>query len=417
MIRSIEALNYRCLKFVRRELSDFQVLVGSNASGKSTFLDVPAFLGDLVSEGLEHAVQTRTENYEDLFWGRSGGRFELAVELEIPEAKRDLLTWKSYNRVRYEVVVGIESATDFLSILGERVLLKEYPEPHEPALPGTRFPVEREPPPSLIASKTAIKTKWVLNKIEGGADIYYVETGSGNSHTFRLGPRKCALRNLPDDESQFPVSTWLRHTLSDGIARLVLTSEAMRRPSSHWASGKFVPDGSSLPWAVDNLLPGFPETFQEWICQLKKALPELETIRTTERPEDRHRYLVVVDRNGMEMPSWLISDGTLRLIAMTLIAYLPTLTGIWLVEEPENGIHPTAIRTMFHALSSAAGGQILLATHSPLILNMARPAQVLCFARTETGSIDIVRADEHPRVNEPGRQRSLGELFAAGLLG
>lgn len=40
MISLIEAKGYRCLRYVRQALGDFHVLVGSNASGKTTFLDV-----------------------------------------------------------------------------------------------------------------------------------------------------------------------------------------------------------------------------------------------------------------------------------------------------------------------------------------------------------------------------------------
>ena len=45
--------------------------------------------------------------------------------------------------------------------------------------------------------------------------------------------------------------------------------------------------------------------------------------RRCKRPEDGHRYLVVHYRNGFEAPSWLVSDGTLRFLALTLLAYLP----------------------------------------------------------------------------------------------
>lgn len=48
MIRLIEALNFRCLRYVKQELGPFHVLVGPNASGKTTFLDVIAFLGRMV---------------------------------------------------------------------------------------------------------------------------------------------------------------------------------------------------------------------------------------------------------------------------------------------------------------------------------------------------------------------------------
>jgi predicted ATPase len=71
VITLIEALNFRCLRYIRRPLGPFHILVGPNASGKTTFLDVVAFLGQLVSEGLEAAVGARSQNFEDLVWRRS----------------------------------------------------------------------------------------------------------------------------------------------------------------------------------------------------------------------------------------------------------------------------------------------------------------------------------------------------------
>ena len=41
------------------------------------------------------------------------------------------------------------------------------------------------------------------------------------------------------------------------------------------------------------------------------------------RPEDRHRYVMIRYKNGIEVPSWALSDGTLRLLALTLLAYVP----------------------------------------------------------------------------------------------
>ena len=52
----IQALRYRSLRYVSQELGPFQVLVGPNASGKSNFLDVVAFLGDLVDTDLVTAI-------------------------------------------------------------------------------------------------------------------------------------------------------------------------------------------------------------------------------------------------------------------------------------------------------------------------------------------------------------------------
>jgi predicted ATPase len=91
--------------------------------------------------------------------------------------------------------------------------------------------------------------------------------------------------------------------------------------------------------------------------------------------------------------------------------------GIYLIEEPENGIHPRAVEVMFQSLSSVYGAQILCATHSPVVLSMAKPEQVLCFARDKTGATDIVRGTDHPRLKDWKGEVDLGTLFAGGVMG
>ena len=104
MIRLIEAWNYRCLRYIKQELRDFHVLVGPNASGKTTFLDVVSFLGDLVSDGLEQAIQKRTSNFSDLLFARHGSHFELAVELKIPDDRAVALPKeRKFDTIRYEI--------------------------------------------------------------------------------------------------------------------------------------------------------------------------------------------------------------------------------------------------------------------------------------------------------------------------
>ena len=89
------------------------------------------------------------------------------------------------------------------------------------------------------------------------------------------------------------------------------------------------------------------------------------------RPEDQHCYLVVKHHNDLETPSWMLSDGTLRLLALTLLAYVPDGDGICLLEVPENGLHSGAVEAVFKAFSAVAQhedrarAQILTTTHSP----------------------------------------------------
>lgn len=162
----------------------------------------------------------------------------------------------------------------------------------------------------------------VVSKRQGGADNFHTEQGKGWDTVYRLGPRKSALGNLPEDESLFPVSTWLKRTLASGVQTLMLNSLLMRKPSPPgWGTG-FRADGSNLPWVVEEVSRRWPDRKEAWLSHLRTALPDLDDVRTVERPEDRHRYLVVRYMGGLEVPSWVLSDGTLRLLALTRRCYL-----------------------------------------------------------------------------------------------
>lgn len=421
MITLVETKNFRCLRYIRQPLGMFHVLVGPNASGKTTFLDVVAFLGSLVSEGLDTAVGERTKNFQDLLWQRSGNGFELAIEATIPQERQNLLRDPDFDTVRYEVAFGIDDQSEEIAINAEKVLLKKkFPDGEAPRQ-YSFFPTSHVPPATIITPKGTRGTNLVINKVAGGNDNFYSEVyqekGKGWAPAFKLGPRKSALGNLPEDESKFPVATWLKGLLTDGVQQFVLNSLLIRKASPPGQGRGFKPDGSNLPWVLEALQKKHPDNFQSWLEHLKTALPDLEDIRIVERPDDRHRYLVACYQGGLEVPSWMASDGTLRLLALTLPAYLPDFTGVYLIEEPENGIHPRAVETMFQSLSSVYDAQILLASHSPVILGMVQAEDVLCFAKTPEGATDIVLGSRHPALQNWQGTTSLGVLFAGGVLG
>lgn len=417
MIQRLEALNFRCLRYIAQEMGQFHVLVGPNASGKTTFLDVISFLGDLVSEGLDTAIARRTSNFEDLLWQRQGRSFELAIPAELREPSDG----SKYERVRYEVAVGfLDSETREVGFLGERVVLKRHA--GEDAEPRHSFPESNGVPlGGLLKSWPYRGSHLVIDKESSGHALFLEETPDRpeqtQGSTFRLGPKRSALANLPEDETRFPVATWLKAVLIGGIQELVLNSQSIRRASAPGKGAALLPDGSNLPWVVAELERHHPDRVVSWIAHLRTALPDLEGIRTIERPDDRHRYLMLCYEGGLEVPSWMVSDGTLRLLALTLPAYLPDFSGIYLVEEPENGIHPKAVETMFQSLASGYDAQLLLATHSPVILGIVDPSTLLCFAKTEEGATDLVLGSEHPLLRDWHQEVNLSTLFASGTFG
>lgn len=420
MITKIEALNFRCLRYINRPLDSFHVLVGPNASGKTTFLEVISFISQLVSQGLEPAINDRTRNFQDLTWERKGKRFEMAIEARLPELIRAELSSnnQTFDTIRYEIAIGIEQVSNQIGILEERVVLTNSTEIQP--LQRDFFPMFFSAPPTLI-SKGAKNAYTVVNKVRDGNDYFKIEFSQVRAkswqYAFKLGTQKSALGNLPADETQFPATTWLKNLLTEGVQPIILNSLLIRKASPPGQGLKFKSDGSNLPWVIDDLFQRDPARFADWLAHLQTALPDIENIRTIEREDDRHRYLLVEYKGGLKAPSWLVSDGTLRMLALTLPAYLPNIKGIYLIEEPENGIHPRAVETIFQSMSSVYDAQVLMASHSPVILGIAKAESILCFAKTTEGATDIVAGNLHPALQDWKGETNLGVLFASGVLG
>lgn len=424
MIRLIEALNFRCLRYIKQPLSNFQVLIGPNASGKTTFLDVVGFLGDLLSHGLDEAITERSSDIHDLFSFRTGDRFELAVELEIPAAKKAKLPPDQvYGFIRYEVSIGLDAQSGEQHIFDEQVILLKESSHTSQSEERPLFPDPMLPPMTIMHSKQAgKKKKRIVRKVYARNDNFYSELGKtkgqgGWAPSIRLGPRKSALANMPEDEQLFPISIWLRETLINGTQKLMLNSLALRQSSPPGRGRLFQSDGSNLPWVIENLRNSNETRYRQWIKHVQTALPDIQDVVTSELPDVRHRFLQIVYQGGLKVPSWTASDGTLRMLALTLPAFLPDFNGIYLIEEPENGIHPVAMETIFQSLQSVYDAQILLATHSPIILGCAKADELLCFKKDATGATDIRSGTDHPALKQWQESMNLSDLYCSGVLG
>ncbi len=419
MITRIQARNYRCLRYVDQELGPFHVLIGPNASGKTTFLDVVSFVGSMLENGLDRAIEERSSDFRDLVWKRQDGGFEIAIEADIPERLKKKLA-KPFSFFRYEIRIEPDPQTEIPGISAERAWLLPT-KTKEKVVQRELFPVDQVPPVTIISSSIP-KAQRVLTKTHHGSDNFYVEARSpkapnskGWMPTFKLGTKKSALANLPEDEEKFPVATWFKGMLQGRLQTIMLNSMKLRMPSPVKYKTGFSPDGANLPWVVYQLERN-KERFNWWLGHVQTALPEICNVHTVERQEDRSRYLVISYENGLEVPSWMVSDGTLRLLALTVLAYAPTIEGVCLLEEPENGIHPQAVESVFNSLSQVYNAQVLLATHSPVVLSAADYKSVLCFRKTQSGATDIVLGTDHPALRDWKGNVNLGELYAGGVL-
>jgi AAA domain, putative AbiEii toxin, Type IV TA system len=341
-----------------------------------------------------------------------GGKIELAIEMQVPEQ----FTTAEHRKVRYEVGLQVPVGPGPLEIFSETLYLGVGTRKHL-SLDLSLFPEAENPPSSILISKKPGVWKVLISKTEGGKDYFQSETTKFRTQ-FNLGKSRSALASLPGDETLFPVALWARDFLQQSVQRIQLDAESMRKASPPGQTSAYRPNGSNLPWVIDAFKKkGEPGRFRLWVEHVADAIPGVKDVRVIIREDDRYAYLVVEFENGLIAPSWVLSDGTLRIIALTLLAYLGLEGATLLIEEPENGVHPRAIQSVVDGLRQVTDGQVIMASHSPVVLGTLDPQDVLCFAKDALGATAIVRGENHPILRDWRNRPDLGELLISGVLG
>ncbi len=405
MFTRVEVRNFRSLRAIDLQLSNFHVLTGPNGTGKTTLLDVFGFLADLMNNGLGAAIEKRTNNFYDLTFGGNGEPIQIAFEAQVPEH----LAASGRKHIRYQFEIKPASDESGIGIYEESLILFEQ-EAHSTT-------IQFLPTQNGIDHNDHLLGRMGILTLQKAGDILEIKSETdATSFRFNIGFSRLGLANLMPDDFLWPISNWFRELVRDSIRPIMLDSYILRQASPYAKKGTFTPDGAQLPWLIEELKVNSPLLYDQWIAHVRTAIPDLKSVKTILREDDRHRYLKLVYDNGIECPSWTASDGTLRLLALTLIAFMEKFEGVYLIEEPENGIHPLAIETIYGALSNMNDAQILLATHSPVVVSLVHPKDLLCFSKTEDGITNVIGGLDHPRLAEWKGELNLSLLFAAGIL-
>jgi predicted ATPase len=423
MITRIEATNYRCYEQLGINLSAFCVLAGANGSGKTTLLDIPVLLGDLLRSGnvaaaffermLERGARATTP--DELTFRGNTDSFVLAVEAEIPTKHRESLVaassasvkknesrWPTH--VRYEVRLTlaqdhqVEVRNEYLFVfpmsgLYERVRIPMQGENAERA--DWRFIIERAHPDKVAYRREAQGTR---------------------KRAANIDSTLLALARLQfEGESEFGVARWMLDTLTKGIVFFDPKWAELRQASPPGLPRRLMPSGQNLPWLALVLKKEAPKQFAAWVDHVRTALPQIIAIDVREREEDHHAYFQVRYEGKFSVTSSGLSEGTLRILALTLVAYLSEPPRVLIVEEPENSIHPQAIETVMQSLSSLYESRVWVSTHSPVVLAGRKLTELVMTRLERTGAARAILGPNHPRLAVWKGAIDLGTLFATGV--
>lgn len=422
MITHIDATNYRCFEKLSIATGELAVVAGANGSGKTTLLDIPVLLGDLLrSRSVSSAFMDpilnrgpRASTLRELCFRHNGGSFSLGIEARLPAAVRDEVVKlsppavqkdasKQATHIRYELRFQVSEHQ--LSVQNEYLFLFTHSDDYE----AQRIPLQGE---------NANQDDWyfIIERSYGGDSTFRPE-GKGSKRAAKIDDTLPALLRIQvENKKDFPAATWLLNLLLDGVVFFDPTWSKLRAPSQPGLKrSKLLSSGENLPWLALRLQEEDSERFALWVSHVRTALPQITGIAVREREEDHHAYFRVSYEAGFDVTSSGLSEGTLRILALTLLAYIEDAPRFLVVEEPENSIHPQAIEVVLQSLRSLYDSQVWVSTHSPVVLATTKLPELLITRLARSGAATVIAGDQHPRLVNWKGAIDLGSLFATGV--
>jgi len=223
------------------------------------------------------------------------------------------------------------------------------------------------------------------------------------------------------------IATYVRRDLSSYFVyhfHDTSDSAAVKQPGPLEDNRVLRPDAGNLAaflYSLKQTQPGHYENIQSVVRQVAPFFDRF-TLEPSKLSPDKIRIEWLEKRSEAYFNAIALSDGTLRFMCLAALLLQPRLPAIVLLDEPELGLHPSAISLIAELLKAAAQRtQVIVSTQSVTLVNQFSPEEVWTVERREgatvfnhLGKIDLKEwLDEY----EGCEGFSLGELWEKNVIG
>jgi predicted ATPase len=383
MIQSFSIENFKSFRKATLPLSPLTLLIGANASGKSNAIEAMQLLSWLTSgrpmNDLLYAVREQELSLRGGFTDlSSAGEISLGCQVtEDPE------------RPPLAFSISFRVTKQGLQITAERVLLgmKTLYTSHYDSQEQPETPLEHSLGIELTRFKTIMEE---LREQHSEAIPQCAPLASALSSIFFLDPDPRRMRDYSFVQEQ-----------------------RLKR------------DGSALSSVLRHLTE--EEGKKAEILEVIRSLPEQDISDITYIETPRREVMVQLHEmfGGKAVPrdAALLSDGTLRVLAVAAALLSIPEGSVIVVEEIDNGVHPSRAEKLLLDIQRIARERnlrILLTTHNPALLDAlpleAVPDTVACYRDPVEGDSRLIRLEELESYPELVAQDSLGRLVTRGVL-
>ncbi len=393
----LQVQNFRSLSSMDLRLRALNVLVGPNAAGKSNVLDVLGFLGDVVRGDLAPAIVKRGGWNRVKYRGSAAGPVD-HVTIEVHAA----VTRNSSSNALDEYYLSIRP-------IGRPRSTKSGANPDRGFFRYENFMFKRTAGPGRRIT------------IEGSGFVVADERGERTGHLREGSLGLATLPRLGPDEGGQQVEA-----LADLFASFRVFDPdvaAIRRPSEQVRGSRLDDDGSNLAAFLLYLAEEHPGVFERLQRDACLFVPGLQELVLETYGGSRLTTVMRLREQGLEGLTDLAdaSYGSLRALALLAVLYDPHPPKLTCIEELDHGLHPYVLDRLVELLRQASQtSQLIVATHSPALVNRLRSMELVVCEKGNDGasripavSPDIVRQMEHDLHGALG----LGELWFTGALG
>jgi len=389
VLTRLQARNFKSLRNLDLALGPLSVFVGPNMGGKSNLLDALCFLNDcwFPQGGTFGPVNALTKRggIDEILW--KGGRdrlLSISVAFTDPNASRSF-------EYAIELVGG---PAGYAQIQAEQLLL-----------------LEAEKRCDLIKSEG--NGRWLVNG--DGTRLASVEA--------QRSAMEFASQNWDGYPLKWFAQNWRIYNLIPSV---------MRQANPVGAGAVLEPHGQNLSAWLMWIQTRAPERFSRVAEVAQDVFPEIRRLLTWPTQQGTVYLASEEQALGRQTPLIQMSDGELAFIAFLSLIFAPVELGgtLFMVEEPENHLHPRLLETLIALLRQVRkevagmpeGGvvpsQILVTTHSPCLVNQLNLDEIV-WVEKRNGATNIVRPSDksHLRQLVEDKEIGLGDLMYTGALG
>jgi predicted ATPase len=352
MLNKLKVKHYKSLFDIEIDLEPLTVFIGPNGSGKSNICESLAvfseFLRKLYEEDLD---KTDDSDFRDFFSQAlsSIAKGQQNIEPKFWHGNLNYLCFGAStlktNESHYSKVVSV-------------IMSFVYPQP-------------------LTQQKVTVS---IFKDIEDSPDKVYEAYGLSDLKDFLYSS---------GDYAHSSVDIALRKVCVYDFAPIFLSNEISTADTMEKT-------GQGIAYALADILFSNRKGFDELEERLRILVPNIQKISLL-RGKNQTFLLQLVDKYSKNtIPASDISDGTLRILAFLTALYQEDTPSIICFEEIENGVHPWLLHKMMELLKLVSTEgitgkpvQVLITTHSPVLLNYVEPHQVRAVELDNEGKTQV----------------------------